>query len=665
MNFAATSSLKTRFLALALLGACTGQARAQSTALTLDDFESGVGKWTRNDKVKSDSPSSSVLLVDVLATQPSGGGAAGSTGAGLFTFKAAQNSWASASLRVRGAEWAKIGARSLRFWLNADGQTPGVELMLRATARNADGSTRDVVYELPVDPATKKPKTIKLTTKSWRQVAIPLSDFRDKSGNGVARNLGGLYLLQFVQRGSWNSRFFSIDDMRVLGTGVPIPIAAAAPRPTPRPVAAPVAVPENAIPVEIDFLKEQGRLRASANTSIGALLPSAEGRARDELAPFRASLGILKPRYVRLDAGALVELLDSSRPAFDFSRLASAARNARLVGAEPVIALSLPSSWGLDARGYAAYASQTWRALNAGSRQPVRAFELSVGGLSAAGAVAYYNGAHTALRALSRSARVGGVGTSNAATVSALLKSARGLDFLSIPFYGAASGAPDDDTLFNAALSVPALKAAAAALDRSRFRLAPLWVTQANMSGARGDDGLTPLDLRLSTNAAGAWWGSFLINGSRLADQIFHNDAANPEWGLLNERASAYHAYYALWMWNTFFPPGSVRVATKFTGAPGGVQVLGVNTPTAHNALFVNTSDQAETLRLTIRGFPVLRQARARVLQDPLDPATGVRFIELPKSPFQTIELPPYAVAVLQFIEPPRKAAPAPRPRRR
>ena len=46
-----------------------------------------------------------------------------------------------------------------------------------------------------------------------------------------------------------------------------------------------------------------------------------------------------------------------------------------------------------------------------------------------------------------------------------------------------------------------------------------------------------------------------------------------------------------------------------------------------------------------------------RVLQDPVDPTTGVRFVELPKSPFQTIILPPYAVAVLQFIEPPKSAA--------
>ncbi len=75
----------------------------------MDDFESGVGAWTRNDQIKSDNPAADVLLVDVVATRASRGGPRASNGAALFSFKAARSSWASASTRVNGARWAKTG----------------------------------------------------------------------------------------------------------------------------------------------------------------------------------------------------------------------------------------------------------------------------------------------------------------------------------------------------------------------------------------------------------------------------------------------------------------------------------------------------------------------------------------------------------------------------
>ncbi len=138
-----------------------------------------------------------------------------------------------------------------------------------------------------------------------------------------------------------------------------------------------------------------------------------------------------------------------------------------------------------------------------------------------------------------------------------------------------------------------------------------------------------------------------------MADQVFHNDAVNPEWGLLDENAKAYPAYYALWMWNSFLPPGSVRVPA--TVSSGSVVAVAVNSPTAHNLLLVNTTESEVTVKVAIRGFPVLRSARIRIKDSIDDPQVGVRFEDLPKSPFQTIELKPYAVAVVQFIEPPKR----------
>jgi hypothetical protein len=76
------------------------------------------------------------------------------------------------------------------------------------------------------------------------------------------------------------------------------------------------------------------------------------------------------------------------------------------------------------------------------------------------------------------------------------------------------------------------------------------------------------------------------------------------------------------------------------------------NTPTAHNLMVANTTDNETAVRIAIRGFPVLRAARMRIFEEP---QRGVRFEELPKSPFQTLVLKPHAVAVIQFIEPPKK----------
>jgi hypothetical protein len=667
--------MKPYLFALPALAISAAPLYAQKT-LVLDDFEDGVGRWTTNDKTKTLNPSAPVLLVDVLATRPSPRqtptGPAASTGAGLFTFKAASNSWASASLRVSGSQWAQIGARSIKFWLDADGQSPGVEMLLRGSARNPDGSTRDVAYELPIDPATKKPKTIKLSSRSWREVVVPLNQFRDKNGASVLSNLGGLYLLQFVQRGNWNSRFFTLDDISIQGTGKPIVIRTAstastsagtpgAASPTP---GASTAVDADAIPVEIDFLvnprRRLGRIRASANLSVG-LKTSPDGvsaRPFDD-ANFSAAVKYLKPRMVRLEAGEMVELIDSSRPAFDFSSLQKAAASARAVGAEPLVSLAAPTSWGLDARGYGAFAAGAARALSANTSKPTRYFEMSLGNMAPAAATAYYRSAYAAVKAVAKTARVGGPGSSNPALVAAILKNAPGLDFLSVPFHGANAGAPEWSTLLNATLSLPALRAAAGQLDRSRFQSALLFVTSAGVNAARAEGSALPSDNRLDSLAASAWWSSFLLNGSRVADQVFFNDAANPEWGLVNEGGRAFQPYYALYLWNIFFPPGSERVSVKVTGAGGarGLQIGGANTPTAHNAIFVNTSDETRRVRLTIRGFLKLSQARIRILQDPLDPKQGIAFSELPKSPFQNFELPPYSTAVLQFIEPPKSAA--------
>ena len=132
-----------RFRVLFLCGFAllwSASARSQEK-IVLDDFENGVSKWSVNDKTKT--ATSPATLIEVI---PSSGTdlVSGSRGGGLFAFKAAQSSWASASLRVEGGNWAKIGARQLTFFLNAGGNSTGIEILIRRT-----GKGMDEVFRLP------------------------------------------------------------------------------------------------------------------------------------------------------------------------------------------------------------------------------------------------------------------------------------------------------------------------------------------------------------------------------------------------------------------------------------------------------------------------------------------------------------------------------------
>ena len=647
-------SLEPRHWALAIVALCSfwrvgiGVAQAP-TRIVIDDFENGVGAWSRNDKVKAENPAADVLLVDIAPSKPAPGGAPESKGAGLFAFKAAQNAWASASIAVDGARWAQSGAQRLTFWLNAGGESPGVGLVLRGRYTGADGASHEEVFELPFDPQTKRPKPIKLTVKQWRKVVIPLTDFRSAQGP-LPPHLNDVYMLQFVQRGTWNSRFFTIDDLVVEGNGIPVPQATSATAATTPTTPATTGT----IAVNVDYLRLQGQVRPAANVSIGATLPGSTSPNDFPLTQnekFRGAVQTLAPRLVRLDAGSLTELVDSSKPGFDFSKLLSAIKQTRALGFEPLIALTNPSAWGLDGRSYAQFAAQAAHAINTPTPQ-VRYFELATApdAVDDTSAIALYNGARVALKAASPRYQVGGITASSgrSETLAALLKGAVGLDFLSVQYFGGWEGTPSATALYGAARDVKTLREAATALDASRWRNVPIFVTQCNLNAAR-DEGNASTDARVQQMIAASWWITFMSNAARVSDQVFHNDATNPEWGLLDAKAQAYPAYYALWMWNSFIPPGSQRVEARV--ARPDIAAIAANTPTAHNLLLANTTNRAQTVRVGIRGFPVLRAARIRLLEDPVE---GVRFKDLAKSPYQTVTLKPYAVAVLQFIEPPR-----------
>jgi len=613
---------------LPLFAACvfvSAPVWAQPVSLSVDNFEGGVTGWTHNDKNRQG-------LSDIVATAP---GAPllvpASKGAALVTFKSGKEAWASVSRPVEGRAWRDLGATTLHFWINSGGDLPGVLLQLRGKING-----RDAAFSLP--------RPVRLDKQNWRQVAIPLSDFKGPRGEALAPRMGSVYLLQFQQVGTWSSRFFSLDDMEIIGTGHPIPT------PTPRPTA-PVASSGD-VTVSADFLKTSGAIRASANVSIGAPFDARTQVVLDSNPTFRGALNVLSPRWIRLDAGALVDIADSSGPSFNFARLVASAQRARGLKAQVLVAIPNAPEWGLDERGYASLCMGAARAL---AGQKVRAWELdtSSSDLSDATALGFYNAGYVALKGVSRTYFVGGTGATagNASAVSSFLRGARGLDFLAVRFFGASQSGTSDAVLLSSARSVQSLKVAAGLLDKSRFRRSALFVSEANVAGNTSGAGIgAPDDPRLTQMIAGAWWGQFLASGSRLADQIFTSDATSPEQGLLDTSAKAYPAYYATWMWNSYFAPGARRVAT--TSSSDAVFAVAANTPSAHNVYLINTTSAPQTAQLAIRGFPVLRSARLRLFDDPRQ---SVKFQDLPKSPFQTVKLAPYAIAVVQFIEPPKK----------
>ena len=617
--------------ALCFLG--SGAARAQEK-IVLDDFESGVGKWTTNDKTKVGSTPASLL--EILAASGTDL-VSGSRGGGLFAFKAGQNSWASASLRIDGASWAKIGARQLTFFLNAGGNKAGVELIIRRV-----GKTGDEVFRLPWP--------VRLDVKKWRKVAIPLTDFKsDKDKAPLPTRLNGVYLLQLVMRNNWDARFLTIDQLQVEGTGEPIEASTpAAPSP------APPLSPDSAVTtISVDFLSSAGRLRPAANASVGASITASgdSGFPLLQSAAFRSALRELKPRYLRLNAAQLSQLTDSSRPAFDFSRLKSSVQQARAIGALPLIVLENPMTWTLDSKGYASFASQAARALNEKGIGPVTNFELAtgVGNLGDSAAISYFNAARSAIKKLNRNYRVGGIScsTGQTGTLRAFLKSAGGLDFLTVQDFGSMAGKPDEATLLKAGRKVTRLREVAKMLDASRWKNAALY-SVANLNAASSSDD-QPADERVVQMVSAAWWATYMAEASRVADQVFHNNASTPEWGLLDEASRAYPAYYAMWLWNTFVPSGSTRVKSEASNAD--ILSMASNTATAHNLLLINMTGEDKTAQIGIRGFPILREARIRLYADPRAQPT---LSALPKSPYQTIKLAPYAVAIVQFIEPPK-----------
>jgi len=622
------------FVLLAAFVAATfniNAARAQSNTIVIDNFDKGTANWSLNDNTRNNNPNIQPRLVNLSDVPPGAPMVSGSTAAGLFTFKAAKGAWASANIRVSGKDWAQIGAQRLTFYLNAGGNEVGFNIQLR----RAVNGQNDEVFKLP--------KPVRLDQLNWRKVVIPLKDFKSSNGSLINR-LNGVYLLQIVMTGTWDTRFFTIDQLQVEGTGKASPQTAETPA-APKPAPATSQNAKDAPAVNVDYMRLIGRVRSTADTSIGTsdntVLPLVNNRG------FRIAIRELKPSWVRLDTAELSQLEDSSKPSFNFSKLVASAKSARSIGAKVLLNLGDREDWGLSSDQYAAFATQAAKAVNHDGTI-VTDFELATmaSGRDIGNAVIAYNSARSALKRISSKYQVGGITSSSRddTTLPVFLAAADGLDFLTIRDFGMSGdeNKPSSDQ-FSAARNMQRLTNAAQDLDSSQWRNARIFViTNLEQHPADSNDKAPLLQM-----PAAAWWTTYLVNVSRLADQIFHNDATNPQWGLLDDQVRAYPSYYAMWMWNTFVPPGSQRVATEVKG--DGITAMGVNSATSHNLFLANDTGRVQTAKIAIRGFAVMRQARIWMYDNP---QKQPYLMSLPNSPYQTIQLAPYAVAVVQFIEP-------------
>lgn len=609
----------------------TPDPQPPASVLLLDDFEQGVGKWLLNDHTKA--ASGLVTFCEILPS-PSGAPVGGGKRGAMITFKRSTEGWATVSLPVDGKKWKAIGAERLSFWLRGDGSDNQVELMLRATA---DGKE------------TRFGVTIPLNDPQWHKVVLPFSRFKNEGAN-LADSLEQIYLVQFLKRSQWDSLFFTVDQIQVEGVST-TPEVTITPRPT--------ILTGKRTNVTVDFAKMLGATTATLSVNF-------EGdEARLMNADFQESLRNFAPRFVRLKAAKWLKMdAAGDAPTWDFTALDNVVSAVRNAGAEPLICLSPHPEWKLTDEQFLQLCADTVDHLNTNAERKVLYWEIfdeptfGAAAISIEQATDRFNQIRQRIKEMDPSLKVGGVALASAwqPHLVYFLKHAQGTDFLSFYFYGTHNGITTDAELFAAARRTVAGDVPnQIAFDDLRRTMAqmklnvPVFITECSLNSLRTPEGASR-DKRLPSPLSAAWWMSFLKATGPYVNHVMVFNAAHESWGLMDEKGRAYPAYYALWMYSKFFPAGSAVVSAQSDNT--NVLALAVNTPTAHNVMLVNLSDKPAHCRVTAKSVGTLRQVRGRFLEAN---GRGVRFEEhLPLITTQDVPLPAYAVAVVQFIEPPK-----------
>ena len=150
-------------LAAGLLALAAPQT-PQATAVLVENFEDGIGAWTTNDGKAAGDPDKVTLctLSEVTPGAPGMGGAR----CALVEFQAAQDTWASITLPVKGALWARNGCTQLRLMIKGDGSKAPVKLALRVIYQS-EKERRDLSFYY----------LLNLESWDWRTAVIPLAKF--------------------------------------------------------------------------------------------------------------------------------------------------------------------------------------------------------------------------------------------------------------------------------------------------------------------------------------------------------------------------------------------------------------------------------------------------------------------------------------------------------
>lgn len=612
--------------------AAFGQSRGEER-IVLDDFESGASRWIANDINKQEGHGQ-VLLCEMQATKPGAPEGTKAQGATL-TFKRAADSWASVSLPVDGVRWKEKSVRQIAFWMKGDGSPSEIDLMLRSVS--GTGEERKFSACVP------------LADTKWHKVVLPLSDFTFQ-GINASQRVAEIYLLQFVKRGTWTSLFFTIDDL--VAAGGP----AAPPPPKPEPSPSRTSSSEAVATAQFDSPSDS-IVRTALGANIG---PNFDLFVQNE--QFRKSVQVLGIRYIRIKASqAVVMQKKDGLPVYDFSRLPALIQAIRSIAAEPLICIDRNPDWKLTDTQLLAYCGQLIRAVNGSVRKPVTLWEMldkptfGASAMVVEESVSLYNRMRAAALSAGKGLTIGGVGLPSPwqPHLEVVMERAAGLEFLSHQLYGTHNNSTSDEDLMHAArkgISVDLPNQIGPEELRSQlaangFSKTPIYITEAAPNSAQSETAASA-DKRLITSLAAAWYATLLATCAPCTDAVFPVELTGPSWGLLDSRGRAFPSYYGLWMFTTYFPPGTTLIPTAASN--DAVVVLAGKTRTAANVLLVNTGDRSVVCQVNADGLDTVSKVRIRLLESK---SPGMQFNELSAKPNQRVALKGYSIAVLQFIQ--------------
>ncbi|MCD6359415.1 MAG: hypothetical protein J7M38_01040 [Armatimonadetes bacterium] len=606
-------------ITLITIAACLLAARVvadEPATVVIADFETGVGAWLTNDGHVNGAGPSELCGIYAIARTEQGR----TEQAAMIEFKAARGTWASVRLPVSGITWLQHNVGQISMWLRGDGTDHTVDLTLRALVGE---EKRDVSYVYKLS----------LENPEWEHRAIRLFAFKNRDGQPIdAEALRGVYLIQFVQTGSWPAMTFCVDDLY----GEPVPgINMGGP-----------ATPE-ALVARVDFRQVMGPILGQIGANLGPNpWPVLDHRASSDRA--RAALRQLTPCLVR------VRLSDYFRPVkndYDLIRLNRAINWIADAGATPLVCLDpgAPPPGGDADEHYRQFLATAVKIVSLRRGGPrLRRYELfdapmlsgrfaDLGEL-----VAAYDDLARRVLAADPEARVGGPGFASAwaNNIRGFLEHAATMHFLSLKFFGAQAATAKPAALFAAAVTgtgsdLPEQLSIVetAELVRARRPMPELFVSAMAPSAAA--------DARPDQAFAAAWLAAMALSAGPYADRLLHQSLVG---ALLGADGAPLPAQRAAALVTAAAPRGATLCQLALPDPQ--LLVAAIWTPKARNLVVVHAGETPRTVVADCRGVGSPLRVRGSLLASD----GKIHNSDRPDSPRQSIEFDGPGVAVIEFV---------------